>query len=186
MVNLQLPLGPIQIMTIGLDKTTLDKQIIDEIIALEKAGTISLLDATMIVRKAEDDFQPAEIEDKRIAERPLMGAFFGSLVDLEGLKEEFEALQDEIDDEFGEGAELDDVDEDLLPMPSDELLDFLDMLEQTPVGGAVAVLVLHHQWAIPLVSAIRESGGFLIADEIAHADQTFPFGLPIVDEDQGR
>lgn len=181
MVNLQMPLGPIQILTLGLDKPELDAKIVDEIIALEEAGTVSLLDAIMIVRAGEDDFRPAEVEDERIAGRPLLGSIVGSLIDFDAIKEEFEELEEELKDELEDEDELDE-EGGFLPLPSEELLAMLDMLEEIPIGGAAAVLVLHQQWAIGLMGTIRDRGGFLIADEIAHAEETFPFGLPLADE----
>jgi hypothetical protein len=43
------------------------------------------------------------------------------------------------------------------------------------------VIVLQHLWAAGLMAAIRASGGFIIADDILHAEDAVEFGLELGD-----
>jgi uncharacterized membrane protein len=57
-----------------------------------------------------------------------------------------------------------------------ELLDVADAIEP---GGAAAIAVLEHRWAVPLYEAIERAGGSGVATEWADADALARMGVPI-------
>jgi hypothetical protein len=165
MSEIGLQVGPLQILTFGLENPQFDGRIVDEIIALEEAGIALLIDAALVIRESDDEFTAIDVDVEIFAGRPMIGSIIGSLIGFGATGEDGA----ELGAELGEDADL---------ISSDDLL---DMLEDIPTGGAAAVIVLQHLWAGGLMAAIRASGGFIIADDILHAEDAVEFGLELGD-----
>src|SRR3954451_7237536 len=60
-----------------------------------------------------------------------------------------------------------------------EAADLLDVAEAIAPGGAAAIAVLEHRWALPLYAAIERAGGSGIATEWADAEALARMGVPL-------
>jgi hypothetical protein len=57
-----------------------------------------------------------------------------------------------------------------------------DMLEEIPNGSAAALILIEHQWAVPLRDAIARAGGFRIGDGFISPFDLVAIGLMTVEE----
>jgi len=60
-----------------------------------------------------------------------------------------------------------------------ESADVLEVADAIEPGGAAAIAVLEHTWAIPLYEAIERAGGTGVATEWADAEALAQMGVPI-------
>jgi uncharacterized membrane protein len=151
-------MGPIQVMIFGLDEPKFDGSILDQIAALEDEGIALLLDAAVVVRDSDDEFTTYDLEAEGFEDRPFLGALVGMLLGFEPA-----------DDIPGANGDVD--------LSATAVM--VDLSEDLPVGGAAAVLVLEQTWAVGLMSAIRNRGGYIIADGLIHAEDLLDFGLEL-------
>jgi len=72
---------------------------------------------------------------------------------------------------------LDVTDADLSHLDAVDAADVWEATEAVPPGGAAAVVLIEHRWAIPLRSAILDAGGFLVSDAWIHPTDLVAIGL---------
>jgi uncharacterized membrane protein len=158
-------IGPVQIVSVMLHEPTWDGRIADQLVKLEEAGIITIIDAALVVRESEDEFTTLDVDTEIIPGRPLLGAVVGALLGLGAAGEEGAV----------EGALLG-AEEGFDPVDSDDLMLFA---EELPIGGAAAVVVFEQTWARPLMGAIRDSGGEILSDDVFHAEDVIDAGIDI-------
>jgi hypothetical protein len=73
---------------------------------------------------------------------------------------------------------LDVTDADLSHLDQAEAADLWDATEAIPPGGAAAVALIEHRWAIPLRDAIANAGGVPLADAWLAPEDVASLGLP--------
>lgn len=161
-------IGPIQFMTVLLHAPTFEGQIADEFLKLEDDGLIAIIDAAIVVRNGEDDFDLIDIDTEILPGRPLLGAVIGGLIGLGVAGPEGAEVGAEIGAE--NGVELAD---------SEDLFD--ELADEIPIGGAAAVVAFEQTWARSLMGAIRDNGGEILADEVMHAEDLIGAGIAIGD-----
>jgi uncharacterized membrane protein len=159
-------IGPVQILVVGFGPDAEFKgEIRAELARLRENDVVRLIDL-LAVRKDEDgnverlqqsDLSPEEAEE--------FGAVVGALIGLGAAGEEgIEA-----------GAVVG-----AAEMEDGHLLDAEDTWyvdDAIPPGSAAAIAILEHRWAIPLRDAIREAGGFHLADAWLHPTDLVAIGL---------
>ena len=161
-------IGPVQFMTVLLHTPAWDGSIANAFLSLEDQGLITIIDAAIVNRPTEDEFELIDIDSELLPGRPLLGALIGGLIGLGAVGADGMELGAEM------GAE-----EEIELADSEELFD--EMADDIPVGGAAIVVAFEQTWARGLLGAIRESGGEILADEIVHAEDLIDAGIELGD-----
>jgi hypothetical protein len=73
---------------------------------------------------------------------------------------------------------LDVTDADLAHLAEADTADLWEATEAIPPGGAAAVVLIEHRWAIPLRDAIANAGGVPLADAWLAPEDVASLGLP--------
>jgi hypothetical protein len=158
--------GPVQFMTFKLNTPAFDGRIIDELIALEGRDIITIIDAAILVRESEDDYQAIDIDAAVLPGHPLLGMVVGGLLGLGAAGEEGAAAGAELGAEAG-----------IDPVSSEDLFD--ELADDIPVGGVAAVVAFEQTWARGIMGAIRDSGGEILGDDILHAEDLIDAGIAL-------
>jgi uncharacterized membrane protein len=147
--------GPVQILVIGFDDPEFKGAIRAELERLREHDVVRLIDL-LVVRKDDvgkiEKLQQSDLSQEELED---FGAMVGALI---GVGSDGE-----------EGAEAGAV-EGAAAMEGGHVLDedawYVD--DAIPPGTAAAVALLEHRWAIGLRDAIRDAGGFHLADAWIH------------------
>ena len=163
-------LGPVQILVVGFTDAEFKGTIRDELARLKENDIVRLIDL-IAVRKDEDGnverLQQSDMSDDELHE---FGAIVGALIG-------FGAAGDE-GAEAGAMAGADAMDDG--HVFDESQMWYVD--EAIPPGTAAAIALLEHRWAIPLREAIRDLGGFHIADAWIHPADLVAIGAATADE----
>jgi uncharacterized membrane protein len=156
--------GPVQILVIGFDDPEFKGAIRAELERLREHDVVRLIDL-IVVRKDEDgNIERLQHSDLSEDEAMEFGAIVGALVGVGGDAEE--------------GAEAGAV-LGAAAMEGGHVFDTADTWyvdDAIPPGSAAAIALLDHRWAIGLRDAIREAGGFHLADAWVHPADLIAIG----------
>jgi hypothetical protein len=145
--------------------------VIAELERLRESDAVRVIDALAVYKDAEGELEVEHLSNLTEKEAVELGTKIGALIGLgiageEGAKEYAEAgaeaAADGID-VFG-GAEQ------------------WDVLADIPPNSAAALLLLEHNWAVPLRDAIARAGGFRIGDAFISPLDLVGIGLLEADE----
>lgn len=144
--------GPMQMVVIGFEEPEFHGQILKELRALREKGTMRLIDLLFVWKNAEGTITEFQATDLTEEERLRFGAVVGALIGFgaagkEGVRAGAEA-----------GAEW--VSEYDFGIAADDLAKIADAI---PADSAAAVMLIEHTWAIGLKEALRDAGGFVLA-----------------------
>jgi uncharacterized membrane protein len=160
-------MGPVQLLVIGFDKPEFDGGILAEIERLRDSEVIRLIDVLVVYKDAEGNVERLQATDLSADEAEEVGAVAGALIGLGAGGEE--------------GAEAGAV---LGAMGVDEAgghvlgeEDFWYVDDAIPNDSAAAVALIEHTWALGLREAIRERGGFHLADAWVHPADLVAIGV---------
>jgi uncharacterized membrane protein len=148
-------IGPVQLLVIGFRNGNFHGQIRGELDRLRSSDTIRLLDVAFVRKDEDGNVSRLQISDLSIEEAEELGALVGGLIGL-GVDAEAGA---EAGAEVGAAAGADGH---LLP---DDVWYVDDVLQP---GDAAAVVLIEHRWAVGLRDAVRDAGGFHLADAWVH------------------
>lgn len=145
--------GPIQVMVFGFDRTDQFRgQVLEELSNLRGRGLIRLVDLFVAVKKTSGEIIAMETNDLTEKESVQFGKVVGKLLGKTKVT-------------GGEASAV--VIEKTLAAASHSVgLDYKGIrkaVENLKPGKAFGVLMIEHTWAIPLRNAIREAGGFPLA-----------------------
>lgn len=145
--------GPIQVMVFGFDRTDQFRgQVLEELSNLRGRGLIRLVDLFVAVKKPSGEIIAMETNNLTEKESVQFGKVVGKLLG----KTKVPA-----------GAAAAEVIEQTLAAASHSVgLDYKGIrktVENLKPGKAFGILMIEHTWAIPLRKAIREAGGFPLA-----------------------
>ena len=138
--------GPVQLIVLGFNHPNFQGEIVAELGRLRKNDTVRVLDALVLYKDAAGELEVEHLSNISAAGAGEAGSKIRSLVGL-GIEGE---------EEPATGAEA--VAEDA----QDEAA--WDVLEDIPKDSAAALVLLEHQWAVPLRDAVVRAGGFRISD----------------------
>jgi uncharacterized membrane protein len=157
-------IGPVQLLIVGFVGGEFKGEIAAVLADLRDRDVIRLIDMG-VVRKDEDGvITMIEHSDLSQDETIEFGATVGALIGLGAAGEEGA----EAGAIAGAEAALDG------GMIEDQVWYIAD---EIPEGTAAAVALIEHRWAIPLRSAIRDAGGFLVSDAWIHPADLVAIGL---------
>jgi uncharacterized membrane protein len=146
-------IGPVQLLAVGFERTDRFKgEILAELENLKSRGLIRVLDLLFVMKDESGDILALQDTDLSPEEEIEMGAIIGTMMGL-GAGGEAAALT-------GAEAGALAVAEDQYGMTVEDIQDIADGLEP---GTATGILLVEHVWAAAFKHAIRDAGGFPIA-----------------------
>jgi uncharacterized membrane protein len=147
-------IGPVQLIVLGFEHPNFHGEVIAELERLRANDTIRVIDALAAYKDANGDVEVEHLSNLTTDEAIELGSTIGALI---GLGEAGE-----------EGAEAGAVvgaavaaEGGVHPF-NDEAA--WDILEEIPNDSAAALILIEHNWAVPLRDAVLRAGGFRISD----------------------
>jgi uncharacterized membrane protein len=150
-------IGPVQLVVLGFDRPDFEGEIIAELERLRESDTVRVIDALAVFKRSDGDVEVGHFSNLATDEAIELGSMVGALV---GIGVEADASPDDGDDE---------------PLLDDA--DVWDVLEEIPPGSAAALILLEHQWAVPLRDAVARARGYRNADGFVSPRDLVAFGL---------
>jgi len=146
-------IGPVQLIVLGFRNPDFHGEIIAELERLKESGTVGVIDALAVYKDADGEVEVMHLSNLSTDEAVELGSKVGALIGL--------GFEGEPGLEAGAvaGAEAA---ADGVSVFSDD--DAWDVLAEIPNDSAAALLLIEHQWAIPLRDAVARAGGFRISD----------------------
>jgi len=147
-------IGPVQLIVLGFVNPDFKGEIIEELKRLDETDTINVIDAIAVHKDAEGNVTTERLSTLDQDEAVEFGAKVAALVGL-GAGGEDTAL------EFAEAGAEAAADGGIDVFAQDEPW---DVLGEIPPDTAAALVLIEHQWAVPLRDAIMRAHGFRLAD----------------------
>ena len=165
-------IGPVQLIALGFSHPDFHGEVIAELERLRESDTVRVIDALAVYKDAEGDIEVEHLSNLTRDEAIELGSTIGALLGL--------GLDGEEGMEAGAEAGAEAAADDGAKVFSDEQV--WDVLEEIPNDSAAALILLEHQWAVPLRDAIARAGGFRISDGFIHPLDLVEIGLLSADE----
>jgi uncharacterized membrane protein len=147
-------IGPVQLIVLGFDHPQFHGEIIAELEKLRETDTVRVIDALAVYKDAAGDIEVEHLSNLTKDEAIELGTTVGALVGL--------GIEGEEGMAAGALAGAEAAESEGVQVFSDE--EAWDVLEEIPNDSAAALVLLEHQWAVPLRDAIARAGGFRISD----------------------
>ncbi len=164
-------IGPVQLIVLGFQNPDFHGEIIAELERLRESDTVRVIDALAVYKDAAGEFAVEHLSNLSEDEAIELGSKVGALVGL-GIEGE---------EGFVAGAEAGAVaGADGVQVFSDEAA--WDVLEEIPNDSAAALVLIEHQWAVPLRDAVMRAGGFRIGDGFISPLDLVDIGLATAEE----
>ena len=128
-------IGPVQLLVLGFNDDDFEDEIVAEVERLRESGSVRVIDSLAVFKDAAGGIEVQQLDGGS-------GRVISALVGL--------GIEGEEELELSAGADPDE--------------DGWDVLEDIPNDTAATLLLLEHQWAVPLREAIVRVGGFRISD----------------------
>ena len=147
-------IGPVQLIVLGFTHPDFHGEIIEELERLRASDTVRVIDALAVYKDADGELEVEHLSNLTQEEAVELGSTVAALIGL--------GLEGEEGMVAGAEAGAQAVAEDGLQVFRDA--DEWDVLADIPNDSAAALLLLEHQWAVPLRDAIARAGGFRLGD----------------------
>jgi uncharacterized membrane protein len=168
-------IGPVQLVVLGFEHPQFHGEIIEELERLRESDTVRVIDSIAVYKDEDGELEVEHLsnltEDEAIELGTTIGALIGLGIEGEDGLEAGAAAGAEAAAERGGVRPLSDSDE-------------WDVLEDIPNDSAAALILLEHQWAVPLRDAVMRAGGFRISDGFISPLDLVAIGLLSADEAQ--
>jgi len=145
--------GPVQLLVLGFDHPNFHGEVKAQLEQLRASDAVRVIDALAVYKDASGHVELERLSNLTQDESIELGSAIGALVGL-GAGGEEGAVQGSI-----AGAEMG---REGIHVFSDE--EAWDVIGELPNDSAAALLLIDHQWAVPLRDAIASVGGFRIGD----------------------
>jgi uncharacterized membrane protein len=163
-------IGPVQILVVGFGDAEFKGEIRAELERLREHDIVRLIDMIAVRKDHDGSIERLQQSDMSSDELQEFGAIVGALIG-------FGAAGDE-GAELGAVAGADAVEDG--HVFDESRMWYVD--DAIPPGSAAAIALLEHRWAIPLREAIRDAGGFHIADAWIHPTDLVAIGAATAEE----
>ena len=170
-------IGPVQLIVLGFKEPNFRGEILAEVERLRAAETVRVIDALIVYKDDDGELEAEHVSNLSNKDLIELDSKVAALVGL--------GFEGEAGAEVGAqvGADAGARGENLLGL---SLEDEWDVLEEIPNGTAAALILLEHQWAVPLRDAIVRAGGFRISDGFISPLDLVEIGLMAADEAQQK
>jgi len=165
--------GPVQLVVLGFEHPDFHGEIIAELERLRESDTIRVIDSLAVYKDAEGDLEVEHLSNLTKDEAIELGSTIGALIGL-GIEGE-----EGLEAGAAAGAKAAAV-EGVNPISDND--DVWDVLEEIPNDSAAALILIEHQWAVPLRDAVLRAGGFRISDGFISPLDLVGIGLVSADE----
>jgi len=165
-------IGPVQLVVLGFEHPQFHGEIIEELERLRESDTVRVIDSIAVYKDEDGELEVEHLSNLTEDEAIELGTTIGALIGL-GIEGE-EGL------ELGAAAGAQAAAERGIHPLSDG--DEWDVLEDIPNDSAAALILLEHQWAVPLRDAVMRAGGFRISDGFISPLDLVAIGLVAAEE----
>jgi uncharacterized membrane protein len=167
-----MPIGPVQLIVLGFDHPEFHGEITAELQRLHDEKTVRVIDALAVHKDADGEIEVQHLSNLTRDEAIEVGSTIGALIGL--------GIEGEEGAEAGAllGAEA--AAEGGVEVFTDE--EAWDVLEEIPNDSAAALILLEHQWAVPLRDAVARAGGSRISDGFISPLDLVEIGLVSAEE----
>jgi len=163
--------GPVQLVVLGFAQPDFHGEVIAELEKLRQSDTVRVVDAIAVYKDADGGLEVEHLSNLTQEEAVELGSAVGALIGLGIDGEEGAAI--------GASAGADATADGIHAFSGD---DAWDVIEEIPNGTAAALILLEHQWAVPLRDAIARAGGFRIADAFISPLDLIELGMVTAEE----
>jgi len=165
-------LGPVHLIVLVFEHPNFHGEVIAELERLRESDTVRVIDALAVYKDAAGEIEVEHLSNLTKDEAIELGSKVGALIGLGFEGEEGAEVGAEA------GAEL--AADGGIQAFSDA--DAWDVLEEIPNDSAAALILLEHNWAVPLRDAIARAGGFRLADAFISPLDLVAIGLATSEE----
>ena len=166
-------IGPVQLVVLGFEHPDFHGEIIAELERLRNSDTVRVIDSLAVYKDAAGDIEVEHLSNLSRDEAIELGTTIGALIGM-GIEGE-EGLEAGAAAGAKAAAE-----QGVHPISDNE--EAWDVLEDIPNDSAAALILLEHQWAVPLRDAVMRAGGFRISDGFISPLDLVGIGLVSADE----
>ena len=165
-------IGPVQLLVIGFDDPEFHGEIVEELERLRQSDTVRVIDALAVHKDADGEIEVQHLSNLTREEAIELGSKVAALVGLGIEGEEGLHAPAEIgaEDAAAHGIEI-----------FDEETEW-DVIAEIPNDSAAALILLEHNWAVPLRDAIARAGGYRVADGMISPYDLLAIGLASAEE----
>jgi uncharacterized membrane protein len=146
-------IGPVQLIVLGFAHPDFHGEIIAELERLRENDTVRVIDALAVYKDADGEIEVEHLSNLTQDEAIELGSKVGALIGL-GIDGEEGAEAGALAGAEATAGGVKVFDEDAE----------WDVIEDIPNDSAAALILLEHNWAVPLRDAIARAGGFRISD----------------------
>jgi uncharacterized membrane protein len=164
-------IGPVQLVVLGFNHPNFHGEIIAELERLRESDVVRVIDSLAVYKTAEGELEVEHLSNLSTEEAIELGSTVGALIGL--------GIEGEEGMEAGAIAGAEAAAEGIDVFPGEE---GWDVLEDIPNDSAAALILLEHQWAVPLRDAVVRAGGFRISDGFISPLDLVAIGLLSSDE----
>jgi uncharacterized membrane protein len=165
-------IGPVQLVVLGFEHPQFHGEIIEELERLRESDTVRVIDSIAVYKDADGELEVEHLSNLTEDQAIELGTTIGALIGL--------GIEGEEGMEAGAVAGAEAAAEGGVHPLSDG--DAWDVLEDIPNDSAAALILLEHQWAVPLRDAVMRAGGFRISDGFISPLDLVGIGLMAADE----
>jgi uncharacterized membrane protein len=165
-------IGPVQLLVLGFNQPDFHGEVIAELERLRASDTVRVIDSLAVYKDADGELEVEHLSNLTEEEAAELGSKIGALIGL--------GMDGEQGMEAGAVAGAEVAGEEGVHAFSEE--DAWDVLEDIPNDSAAALILLEHQWAVPLRDAIARAGGFRIGDGFISPLDLIDIGLMSAEE----
>ena len=168
-------IGPVQLLVLGFNHPHFHGEIIAELERLRESDTVRVIDSLAVYKDKNGELEAEHLSNLSKEEAIELGSKIGALIGL--------GFEGEEGAEAGAIAGAQTAAEEGVH-PLSDAKEAWDVLEDIPNDSAAALILLEHQWAVPLRDAIARAGGFRLGDGFISPLDLIEIGLLSAEEAQ--
>jgi uncharacterized membrane protein len=157
--------GPLQLLTVVFDGNKFKGELLPELERLKEANIIRLVDLLFVRKDRSGAIAVLTASDLEWEEATQFGSYIGTIIGLaSGGPDGAERGAIAGAAELADGHLFDNDDAERLK-------------DAIPVGSSVALALIEHRWALPLLDAITRADGYEVSNRWVNVDDLFEIGL---------